>query len=418
MKKLLLLPIIFSLLFFSFTKAEYTQEEKSAYTWAFNKWITTMSTIDKADMNWEITRIALAKMISNYAIKSLKKKWDVSKKCVFTDVSSDLDKQYDNWVTNACQLWLMWQWISKFRPYDKVTRAEFWTILSRLLYWTRYDWWRTFYINHLNHLKLAKIMDKIADADKINEKRSNVMIMLKKSYDIENPTKEQCSKWIISQWNWYYEIHCDETVFYHKWYWISLKLWKEFKWWLIQEWTPYYNNHTLHFYVKDDSVKTSNWWIVWYREVFTIEIDNHEDWVVFDEAHLIWKNSWYDFFAYNANENDTNSYYSNLEISEFNYEEIWNNSCIEGNKSWLAHVEDNCLFYDIVRIDKDWTSWWTSNAFSVWDVHIPSIHFMDRRWYMYYTNNDTKWRVDFKCNATEWSDNNVSINPWKIEFVE
>jgi hypothetical protein len=92
-----------------------------------------MPTIDKANMNWEVTRIELAKMISNYAIKNLKKEWNTSKKCVFTDVTSDLDKQYDNWVTNACQLWLMGQWIIKFRPYDKVTIAEFWTILSRLL---------------------------------------------------------------------------------------------------------------------------------------------------------------------------------------------------------------------------------------------------------------------------------------------
>jgi hypothetical protein len=59
-------------------------------------------------MNWDITRIELSKMISNYAIKTLKKKWDTSKKCVFTDVTPELDKQYDNWVTNACQLGLMW----------------------------------------------------------------------------------------------------------------------------------------------------------------------------------------------------------------------------------------------------------------------------------------------------------------------
>jgi hypothetical protein len=35
-------------------------------------------------------------MISNYAIKTVKKKKDTSKKCAFTDVTSDLDLQYDN----------------------------------------------------------------------------------------------------------------------------------------------------------------------------------------------------------------------------------------------------------------------------------------------------------------------------------
>ena len=166
---------------FSFVKADYSSEEKAAYTWAYNNWITTMSTIDKADMKWNVTRIALAKMISNYAVKTLKKKWDTTKKCVFTDVTSDLDKQYDKWVTNACQLWLMGQWITKFRPYDPVTRAEFWTILSRLLYWDKYNWWNPYYQNHLINLKNAGIMTNISNPDRKNESRGNVMIMLKRS---------------------------------------------------------------------------------------------------------------------------------------------------------------------------------------------------------------------------------------------
>jgi hypothetical protein len=29
----------------------------------------------------------------------------------------------------------MGQWINKFDPYSVVTRAEFWTILSRVLWW-------------------------------------------------------------------------------------------------------------------------------------------------------------------------------------------------------------------------------------------------------------------------------------------
>ena len=71
----------------AFANASYTSDEKAAYTWAFNNWITTKSTIDKANMKWEVSRIELAKMISNYAIKTLKKKKDTSKKCVFTDVN-------------------------------------------------------------------------------------------------------------------------------------------------------------------------------------------------------------------------------------------------------------------------------------------------------------------------------------------
>ena len=58
MKKIYLLLVPVFLFFIAFANASYTSEEKSAYTWAFNKWITTMPTIDKANMNWDITRIA------------------------------------------------------------------------------------------------------------------------------------------------------------------------------------------------------------------------------------------------------------------------------------------------------------------------------------------------------------------------
>jgi len=69
MKKLYFLFLL-PVLFIAFVKADYIQEYNAAYTWAFNNWITTQPTIGKANMNWEVTRIELAKMISNYAIKN------------------------------------------------------------------------------------------------------------------------------------------------------------------------------------------------------------------------------------------------------------------------------------------------------------------------------------------------------------
>ena len=32
----------------AFANASYTSDEKAAYTWAFNKWITTKSTIERS----------------------------------------------------------------------------------------------------------------------------------------------------------------------------------------------------------------------------------------------------------------------------------------------------------------------------------------------------------------------------------
>ena len=181
MKKIWLLSFILTILLVPYVKADYSKEQISAYTWAFNNSITTQSTIDKANMNWEITRIELSKMISNYVINVLEKKLDNSKKCQFFDITAELDKQYDNWVTKACQLWLMGQWISEFRPYDKVTRAEFWTILSRALYGDKYNWWNPYYEKHLNQLNSVWIIKNISNAENRKEIRWYVMLMMMRS---------------------------------------------------------------------------------------------------------------------------------------------------------------------------------------------------------------------------------------------
>ena len=46
----------------------------------------------------------MAKMLSNYAINILGLTPDTSKDCDFSDVSSNLDYQYDNGVTNLLVL--------------------------------------------------------------------------------------------------------------------------------------------------------------------------------------------------------------------------------------------------------------------------------------------------------------------------
>jgi hypothetical protein len=140
-----------------------------------------MQTIDKAKMNTEMTRIEMAKMLSNYAINVLWKKPDTTKKVLFDDVSSKLDKQYDDAVTKAYQLGIMWQNMSKnrFRPQDKVSRAEFATALSRMIYNTtdwEYAWTRKYYTSHMAKLYNEWIINKTDPS--IKEKRWYVMIML------------------------------------------------------------------------------------------------------------------------------------------------------------------------------------------------------------------------------------------------
>ena len=73
---------------------------------------------------------------------------------------------------------------NEFRPDDEVTRAEFATALSRLLYQTEeweYKWTSKYYIPHVAKLYNEWIINK-ADP-KIKEKRWYVMTMLKRTVE-------------------------------------------------------------------------------------------------------------------------------------------------------------------------------------------------------------------------------------------
>jgi len=162
----------------------YTQEFQDAYTFAHEKWITTMPTIQEAQMDWKLTRIAMAKMLSQYAMNVL---WQKPANIVtpkFNDVTDKQNSDYDDWVILAYQLWIMWQNMpnNKFRPNDEVTRAEFATALSRMLYHTS-DWQYKstdkYYTNHMKKLVQEKIITN--DDPKMKELRWYVMIMLMRS---------------------------------------------------------------------------------------------------------------------------------------------------------------------------------------------------------------------------------------------
>ena len=197
-----LLLILWISFIFSFSFA-YTTEEIEAYNYAFANWITTVDSIEKADMWWNLTRIAMAKMLSNYAINILWLNVNTGKACYFPDVSSGLNAQYDNWVTKACQLGLMWVWIDLFYPYWKVTRAEFWTVLSRALnvndvsYLNKLNNSIPFYYEHLKFLNKVWIMNNISNPNNF-ELRWRVMLMLMRANDTFAPNNSQN---IQNTWN-------------------------------------------------------------------------------------------------------------------------------------------------------------------------------------------------------------------------
>lgn len=156
----------------------YSQELQQAYNRAYENKITTMTSIEKANMKWNITREEMAKMISNYATNILWKTPDTTKSCLFLD--SNINPNLVSYVIESCQLWLMGQWVNSFKPKDFVTRAEFWTVLSRALRWNKNEWWITYYQNHLKALKAEWIMNNISSPMN-KEIRWYVMLMLMRS---------------------------------------------------------------------------------------------------------------------------------------------------------------------------------------------------------------------------------------------
>ena len=158
----------------------YSDEMNQAYQFAYRNWITTMNSIEKADMDGPLTRIAMAKMLSQYAINVLWLKENQTKNNKFNDVIDELDADYDNWVTLAYQLGIMWINMpnNEFRPFDYVTRAEFGTALSRMLYWIA-DGKELYYRPHLDKLLAEKIITN--DNPELQELRWYVMLMLMRS---------------------------------------------------------------------------------------------------------------------------------------------------------------------------------------------------------------------------------------------
>ena len=188
MKKLLVVfvALIFLAGWMSFA-SKYSQEYQDAYDYAYNQWITTVSPIDKANIYGWLTRIAMAKMISKFAINVLWIVPDSSLDCSFVDVSEKLDSWYGYWVKKACQLWLMWIWsngkLSKyFNPNWTVTRWQWATVFSRAL--SKYNWDTVvevspYYKPHLDYLYSKWIVKNVENpSPKSVEKRWNVMLMM------------------------------------------------------------------------------------------------------------------------------------------------------------------------------------------------------------------------------------------------
>lgn len=170
--------------------ASYSSELQGAYDYAYGIGITTQSSIDNADMYGTLIRSHMAKMMSNYATEVLGQTPDTSLACDFTDVGNETT-ELQGYITESCQLGIMGQGITAFNPNGVVTRAQFGTALSRVLYGDQYDGGTPYYTAHLAALQDAGVMNNISTPFAL-EMRGRVMLMMQRAAEDINPNPAIC----------------------------------------------------------------------------------------------------------------------------------------------------------------------------------------------------------------------------------
>lgn len=170
------------------TNTELSKEEKeqqTAYERAYENKITTLYPQTEARLFEPITRAELAKMMSVYTTKFLKKipiSWKLG--CSDFQDKDQTSPELAGFMQTACELEIMGLHsdgktpLSLFRPNDLVSRAEFATVLSRMKRGNQYDnnqpEWR--WEDHLKNLH-EKMIITIPDPN-IIELRGRILLML------------------------------------------------------------------------------------------------------------------------------------------------------------------------------------------------------------------------------------------------
>ena len=166
--------------------SKHSAEVNRAYVWACENWIIKSNTIQGAKL-WEyLNRAEMAKIVTVFEMLVLDAKPNRSKDCsAFADSISWYNSEMKNYMITSCQLERMWihtadhKPIRDFMPKKFVSRAEFWTILSRILRWKRYEASKNsskYYVDHLSSLKNDNILTNIDP--NLKERRSYAILMI------------------------------------------------------------------------------------------------------------------------------------------------------------------------------------------------------------------------------------------------
>lgn len=123
--------------------SQFASEQNDAYLWACQHDITTMRTIQEARLDQPLTRAELAKIMSVYAMKEYHLKPLKAGAVNYKDVNADLGDLAD-YIQLAYQLQIMGinadgTPIQAFEPHKLVSRAEFATVLSRVIWGNKHN---------------------------------------------------------------------------------------------------------------------------------------------------------------------------------------------------------------------------------------------------------------------------------------
>ena len=174
--------------------SQFTSEQNDAYLWACQHNITTMRTIQEARLDQPLTRAELAKIMSVYAMKEYHLKPFKAGAVNYKDVNADLGDLAD-YIQLAYQLQIMGinadgTPIQAFEPHKLVSRAEFATVLSRVIWGNKHNIsGDDRYSAHLQALKKYEIITSDVPANWW-ELRGRALLMLhrtvKPSIEIKN----------------------------------------------------------------------------------------------------------------------------------------------------------------------------------------------------------------------------------------
>ena len=160
----------------------------NVYLWALDNWITTWESLEEALPDGYISRWEMAKLVVDFSENVL---WrttptNISSQCSRWDDEKERESaEIKNYAQKSCALWLMWIYMKKFKPNKLLDRAEFGTIVSRLLRWDKFNKPNAtrinkYYTNHLEEVKKENLITKIDNPEQIKELRKWIWMVLKK----------------------------------------------------------------------------------------------------------------------------------------------------------------------------------------------------------------------------------------------